>query len=128
MPAPKTSGPQSDAQKAFEMMKTMVGSWDGSIVGLSTHITIRVTSSGNAILHEATWSIGRAAYLEDLFVRDDERGRGTGRTLIDEVIRCARAAHCATVYWHTQASNDVARRLYDSYGRADDFVRYRLPL
>ena len=56
MPAPKTSGPQSDAQKAFEMMKTMVGSWDGSIVGLSTHITIRVTSSGNAILHEATGS------------------------------------------------------------------------
>jgi len=54
MPAPKTSGPQSDAQKAFEMMKTMAGSWDGSIVGLSTHITIRVTSSGNAILHEAT--------------------------------------------------------------------------
>jgi len=54
MPAPKSSGPQSDAQKAFEMMKTMAGSWDGSIVGLSTHITIRVTSSGNAILHEAT--------------------------------------------------------------------------
>ena len=43
MPAPKSSGPQSDAQKAFEMMKTMAGSWDGSIVGLSTHITIRVT-------------------------------------------------------------------------------------
>src|SRR5437879_13083936 len=54
MPTPKTSGPRSDAQKAFEMMKTMAGSWDGSIMGLSTHITIRVTSSGNAILHEAT--------------------------------------------------------------------------
>src|SRR5712692_2303666 len=54
MPAPKTSGPQSDAQKAFEIMKTMAGSWEGNIVGMSTHITIRVTSSGNAILHEAT--------------------------------------------------------------------------
>ena len=54
MPMPKTSGPQSDAQKAFEIMKTLAGSWDGSIMGLSTHITIRVTSSGNAILHEAT--------------------------------------------------------------------------
>ena len=26
MPAPKTSGPQSDAQKAFEILKTMAGS------------------------------------------------------------------------------------------------------
>jgi hypothetical protein len=44
---------QSDAQKAFEIMKTLAGSWEGSIMGLSTHITIRVTSSGNAIMHEA---------------------------------------------------------------------------
>lgn len=54
MPMPKTSGPQSDAQKAFEKMKSLAGSWEGSIMGMSTHITIRVTSSGNAILHEAT--------------------------------------------------------------------------
>ena len=54
MPAPKTSGPQSDAQKAFEIMKTMAGSWEGSIMGMSTQITIRVTSTGNALLHEAT--------------------------------------------------------------------------
>ena len=56
MPMSKTSGPQSDAQKAFEMMKTLAGSWEGTIMGLSTHITIRVTSNGNAILHEATAS------------------------------------------------------------------------
>src|SRR2546425_10956257 len=56
MPAPKTSGPQSDAQKAFEMMKTMAGCWEGSFMGLSTHITIRVTSSGNGIPHEENWA------------------------------------------------------------------------
>src|SRR5437870_6363202 len=33
---------KSDAQKAFEIMKTLAGSWDGNIMGLSTHITIRV--------------------------------------------------------------------------------------
>ncbi|MGH9763489.1 MAG: hypothetical protein ACREAC_21870, partial [Blastocatellia bacterium] len=44
----------SEAQKAFEKMKAMVGSWQGSIMGISVNITIRVTSSGNAILHEAT--------------------------------------------------------------------------
>lgn len=48
------ASPPSDAKKAFEIMKTLVGSWDGNIMGLLTHMTIRVTSSGNAILHEAT--------------------------------------------------------------------------
>jgi hypothetical protein len=54
MPMPTAFGPQSDAQKAFEKMKTLAGSWEGSIMGMSTQITIRVTSSGNALLHEAT--------------------------------------------------------------------------
>ena len=54
MAHPTVAPAQSDAQKAFEKMKTLAGSWDGSIMGLTTHITIRVTSSGNAILHEAT--------------------------------------------------------------------------
>jgi hypothetical protein len=45
---------QSDAQKAFEKLKTLVGTWQGTILGKSINLTIRVTSSGNAILHEAT--------------------------------------------------------------------------
>jgi hypothetical protein len=54
MSHPAAPAAPSDAQKAFEIMKTLAGSWEGSIMGLSTQITIRVTSSGNAILHEAT--------------------------------------------------------------------------
>jgi hypothetical protein len=52
MPMPKTSGPQSDAQKAFEKLKTLAGSWQGTYMGMSGNVTIRVTSTGNAILHE----------------------------------------------------------------------------
>lgn len=81
-----------------------------------------------AILHDATWSIGQTAYLEDLFVRPDERGRGTGRKLISELIGRACLQGCASIYWHTQATNAPARRLYDSFVMADDFVRYRLSL
>jgi hypothetical protein len=44
---------QTDAQKAFEKMKTLAGSWQGTIMGISIDITIRVASSGTAILHEA---------------------------------------------------------------------------
>jgi hypothetical protein len=44
----------SDAQKAFEKMKTLAGSWQGTVMGMSIDVTIRVASSGTAILHEAT--------------------------------------------------------------------------
>jgi hypothetical protein len=56
MPMPKPSASQSDAQKAFEKLKTLAGSWQGSIMGMSVQATIRVTSRGNAILHEMTSS------------------------------------------------------------------------
>jgi len=50
---------QSDAQKSFDKLKTLAGSWDGSVATTpqtgkmdSVHITLRVTSRGNAIVHE----------------------------------------------------------------------------
>jgi len=56
MPASTTAPSQSDAQKAFEKLKTLAGSWQGTIMGMSVQETIRVTSRGNAILHEMTSS------------------------------------------------------------------------
>lgn len=60
-PAPKPATPatQSDAQKAFEKMKTLAGSWQGTIMGISINVTIRLASSRTAILHEATTGGGR---------------------------------------------------------------------
>jgi hypothetical protein len=72
MSHPTVAPAQSDAQKAFERMKTLAGSWDGSIMGISTHITIRVTSSGNAILHEATGP-GRPDNPITMFYVDGDR-------------------------------------------------------
>jgi len=61
----QTTSPQnnaaapSDAQKMFDKMKTLTGSWQGTIMGISINVTIRVASSGTAILHEATTDGGR---------------------------------------------------------------------
>ena len=71
MPMPKTSGPQSDAQKAFEKLKTLAGSWEGSIMGMPVQVTIRVTSSGNAILHEGTSSGMKDNPITMLYVDSD---------------------------------------------------------
>jgi len=43
---------QSDAQKSFDKLKTLAGTWEGTFEGGPVHISLRVTSMGNAILHE----------------------------------------------------------------------------
>ena len=54
---------QSDAQKSFDKLKTLAGSWEGHITtvppqaemeGKLMHVSLRVTSMGNALMHEMT--------------------------------------------------------------------------
>ena len=54
MSHPTNTAAPSDAQKAFEKLKTLAGTWQGNVMGMPVKVTLRVTSSGNAILHEAT--------------------------------------------------------------------------
>lgn len=49
---PKTASAQSDAKKACEKLKTLAGSWQGTVMDISINFTIRAASSGTAILHE----------------------------------------------------------------------------
>ena len=58
---PKAAAAQatdSGAKKAFEKMKSLAGSWQGTIMNIPINFTIRGVSSGNAILHEGDTSGG----------------------------------------------------------------------
>src|SRR5215217_2425746 len=73
-PPPTNPAAQTDAQKAFEKMKTLAGSWQGTIMGMSINVTIRAASSGTAILHEATTGGGRPPNHEiSLFYLEGDR-------------------------------------------------------
>ena len=57
------SATQSDAQKSFEQLKTLAGSWEGrfstvppraQVEGKVARVSLRVTSMGNAMVHEMT--------------------------------------------------------------------------
>jgi hypothetical protein len=50
---PNPQAAQSDAKRAFAKLKSLSGSWQGSIMDTSIDLTIRAASSGTAILHEA---------------------------------------------------------------------------
>ena len=43
---------QSDAQKSLDTLKTLAGSWEATFEGKPMQATLRVTSMGNAIVHE----------------------------------------------------------------------------
>ena len=43
---------QSDAQKSFEKLKALAGTWEGSFEGHRLDVTLRATSMGNALMHE----------------------------------------------------------------------------
>lgn len=44
--------PQFDAQKAFDKLKTLAGSWEATMDGKPVQVSLRVTSMGNALMHE----------------------------------------------------------------------------
>jgi len=77
-----------------------------------------------SVLHESTWTIAPVCYLEDLFVAPKSRRHGIGRMLIQDLVDRAGLNGWSRLYWHTRANNP-ARRLYDEFSPADDFVRYR---
>ena len=98
-------------------LKARLATRDGAITGFAIHQH-----------HPSSWVPGDDCYLEDLFVADSERGTGTGRALIDDLIALARAKGWHRLYWHTSKDNARARALYDSYAESDGHIRYRLTL
>jgi hypothetical protein len=43
---------QSPAQKSFDQLKSLAGSWEATMDGQPLHVWLRVTSMGNALMHE----------------------------------------------------------------------------
>ena len=54
--------------------------------------------------------------MNDLFVAEDQRGRGVGRALIEASAEVARERGVPYLEWSTAPDNETAQRLYDSTG------------
>ncbi len=72
---------------------------------------------GTAIFYYrySTWK-GKAIYLEDLVVKESERGNGYGKLLLDAIVLEAKATHSKQVRWQVLDWNEPAINFYKKLG------------
>jgi GNAT superfamily N-acetyltransferase len=85
----------------------LVAERDGAVAGMTVLLYTVSTALG-----------GTVALLEDMVVRTDARGGGTGGRLLDAAIERARADGCLRITLLTDAGNGSAQRFYRRAGFA----------
>ena len=90
------------------LFKCLVAEAEGRIVGFASFFFAYYSWTGKAI------------YLDDLYVKEDNRKYGIGKRLLNGVIHFARAEGCKTVRWLVSRWNANAIEFYRSIGAAID--------
>src|SRR5437660_9681242 len=76
----------------------------------------------------STWLGRPGLYLEDLFVRPEDRGKGYGRALLIHLAKIARGRGCGRMEWAVLDWNEPAIQFYRKLGAKsmDEWTVFRL--
>lgn len=86
--------------KDRDLFECRVAVIDDQVIGFSTFFVAYYT-----------W-VGKAIYLDDLFVTESYRSRGIGDALLDDVINEAKRTDCKRVVWQVSEWNKKAQKFY----------------
>ena len=90
----------SDPPKAF----ALVAEADGELVGLATYYPTF-----------STFQARPGLWLDDLFVREEHRGRRVGLTLMARLARIAEDRGCGRIEWTVALSNERGIAFYERH-------------
>jgi ribosomal protein S18 acetylase RimI-like enzyme len=79
----------------------------------------------------STWQATRYAYLEDVYLTREARGRGVGTKLLDYALQRAEGQQCDSIHLDVRTANTAAQRLYARLGFNDSgslIMKRSLPL
>jgi GNAT superfamily N-acetyltransferase len=85
--------------------RALVAEWDGKLAGYALFFGCYFTFDGRDGL-----------FLEDLYVRDQYRGKGIGKALLARVASIAHQQNCLGVRWHVLDWNASAIEFYKGLG------------
>lgn len=103
--------------KGRKVAEVLIGAYRGDPVGFAL------------FFHNYSTFLGRSGiYLEDLFVKQEMRGRGFGKVLLAYLARLAVERGCGRVEWSVLDWNVPSIRFYQKLGAVamDDWTMYRL--
>lgn len=83
---------------------TIVGEVENEIVGMALYF-----------YKYSTWK-GKVMHLEDLIVKQSERGKGYGKVLLNEIIATAKSQELKRIDWQVLDWNAPAVQFYESIG------------
>lgn len=85
--------------------EVLLAEWDNRPVGMALFFH-----------NYSTFLAKPGIHLEDLYVQEDQRGRGLGKALITCLARIAVERDCGRLEWQVLDWNEPARRFYRSLG------------
>jgi GNAT superfamily N-acetyltransferase len=122
-------------EKAEHEVLATVETIKDSVFSADSHVNALICESDGAQIGMAiyfynysTWLAKPGLFLEDLYVSQDQRGKGAGKLLLKELAKIALVKGCGRFEWNCLDWNTPSREFYESLGAQsqDEWVGYRM--
>jgi ribosomal-protein-alanine N-acetyltransferase len=118
---------EDDLDRVMELERAIFASpWRRSFflsdINRPQGLSVVAEDEGVALGYAVAWGT-QEAHLANLAVCEDERGKGIGGRLLEEVIVFARRSKAESIYLEVRVSNTIARKFYADRGFVPTYMR-----